>query len=293
MRAKLEKISALSHTSLHARQFAVAHFDAPYHFHPEFELTYIVKSNGTRFVSENATRFAPHDFVLLGSNVPHCWINDTEYLVKRSKLKAESIVLQFDSDFADRYFYQTPEASAIKLLLERSSHGLFFPPALAKKVYPKLMQCVQQKGMQRIILFLEILYELSIEKKVEPISKSSVHTGANKMETERMNSIIDFLVKNSSREITIDEIAEVANLAPASFCRYFKLRTRKTFIEYLNEMRIGRICKYIADTDKPISLIAQQCGFNNSAHFHKTFKNLMASTPHQYRKQMRRLPLMN
>ena len=107
----------------------------------------------------------------------------------------------------------------------------------------------------------------------------------NEEEGQRLNKVITYVTQNFSRKITIKEIADEANLSISAFCRYFKLHTRKSFISFLNEFRIGIACKKLLEKDKNVTEICYQTGFNNISNFNRQFKSVTGFTPSQYLKQ--------
>jgi len=76
-------------------------------------------------------------------------------------------------------------------------------------------------------------------------------------------------------------------MEPSSFCRYFKKKTNQTFMEYVKRVRIGIAAKLLAETDKPVTQICYECGYNNLANFNHYFKVIMDKTPSEYRKDLK------
>jgi AraC-like DNA-binding protein len=99
-----------------------------------------------------------------------------------------------------------------------------------------------------------------------------------------MDLVIQFLLENRSRPISLDETAEKANLSKEAFCRFFKLRTRKTFTQYLLQLRINDAQRLLQETDLGISEIAYRVGFENLSYFNRSFKSISGVTPMHFRK---------
>ncbi len=93
-------------------------------------------------------------------------------------------------------------------------------------------------------------------------------------------------MNNFSRKIKLDEIATVANLSPTAFCRYFKSRTNKTFVGFLNEIRVGYACKLLLEREKSASEICYLSGFNNLTNFNIQFKKIKNLTPIEYQNRL-------
>lgn len=274
MKALYEKISLEESASFLIKKFAVRYFDAPLHFHPEYELTYIINGNGKRFVGDSVEEFSSGDLVLLGSNIPHFWRCDKDFY-EDDKLKAEAIVIQFSVDFVEKIIGNIPEFRGIYQLLTQSTYGFKFIGN--NLIINSLIQLSETKSVVNFLDVLLILSQLKREVLSSQVSKTDI------AENERMRRILDFTLNNFTEQIKIEQVAEVANLSVPSFCRYFKQRTRKTYIDYLNELRVIYARKLLINTDFSISQVGLECGFQNLSNFHRIFRKLVGSTPLNYR----------
>lgn len=269
-------------SSLLVRRFKLQYFDAPWHYHPEYELTYIVKSQGRRFVGDHVESFQAGDLVLLGPDLPHFWRNDDEFYPRTSTQEAESVVVQFPSTFTERGLALVPEATAVRQLLERARYGLRFSSAMSQMVAEQLEELPQLNGLNQLLSLLAILNQLATDQDAQLLASDGYQLAPGVAETERMKRVLEFVLLNFREEIRIEQIASIAGMAPAAFCRYFKNRTRKTFVEYLNELRIGHARKLLTNIDLSIGQVGMECGYNNSSHFHRQFKLSTGMTPFQY-----------
>ena len=93
-----------------------ARFDAPYHFHPELELTLIIAGEGKRFIGNQITDFRPGDLVLLGENLPHCWQNHRkDWLLEDPDPEgAQALVIHFRKDFLGEEFLSNEACIGLK-----------------------------------------------------------------------------------------------------------------------------------------------------------------------------------
>jgi len=274
MKALYEKISLEESASFLIKKFAVRYFDAPLHFHPEYELTYIINGYGKRFVGDSVEEFSSGDLVLLGSNIPHFWRCDKDFY-EDVNLKAEAIVIQFSVDFVEKIIGNIPEFKGVYSLLKKSNLGLKF--ANKGLIINTLHQISESKS---IIQFLDFLSILS-QTEYDILSSQTTKPDAN--ENERMRRILDFTLNHFTEEIPVEQVAEIAHLSVPSFCRYFKQRTRKTYIDYLNELRIAHARRLLMTTDFSISQVGLECGFQNLSNFHRVFKKLVGATPLRFR----------
>ena len=260
----------------------LAYFDAPWHFHPEYELTYIVRSHGKRFVGDHVEPFAPGDLVLLGPDLPHFWRSDDDDYRLDSDCKAEAIVIQFAQLLGTSLLAQLPETQAIVALLNRARYGLRFGSEKVAEVKPTLEHLLQCNSLERLLSLLQLLQQLTDDPDAVMLASDNYALKASEAETERMKRVLDFMLAHFREEIRVEDIASVAGMAQAAFCRYFRKRTRKSFITYLNELRISHARKLLVQSDLSISQVGLECGFNNISHFHRQFKLHNGTTPLKY-----------
>lgn len=279
MKALFEKILADEGSSFLTRYVALPQFDAPLHYHPEYELTFIVKGQGKRFVGDHVTNFEAGDLVLLGSNLPHFWRSDTN--PKHHEELHEAVVIQFSTAFVNHILSNLPECKSIITLLNSAKSGIQFPDTLA----PFIWKVFETEGVTRLLALISALEQLSICEDYELLASEGFSIKPDETENERMRKILEFTLENFKEDISLDTIAEIANLTVPSFCRYFKSRTRKTYVYFLNEIRLSNARKMLMDNQLDISQISIECGFQNLSHFHRIFKNQTGVTPLVYRRR--------
>lgn len=265
--------------SFRYRHFQRDSFDFVWHHHPEYELTLIVKGSGRRFVGDNISDFKNGDLILAGPNLPHTWY---------SNKKAETIVVQFKESFLGNDFLSLPEMRELKLLFENSTYGLFFEETVAKQIKKKLLQLERTPPIKRVISLLEILEILSSAKNFTKLSKKPSKTIVNSNKQNRIEPICNYINQNYMRKITLDEISNIASMAPNSFCRFFKKATDKSFTEYVTDLRIGNASILLIETDLPISQVCYNAGFMNLSNFNRAFAKAKNITPREYRKEFNR-----
>lgn len=263
-----------------------ARFSQPYHFHPEYELTLITKGWGTRFIGNNISSFTNSDLVLIGSNLPHHWKCDTAYDHPESGLMVRAIVLKFGEAFNHVKLFDLPEHYQINKLLNKASHGLKITGSTLDRVYALLEAMLEATGADRIILLLSILSEIAESKDIEALSNSDYTHHINANEMDRMNNVYEYILKHYLAEINLNEAAKVANMHVSAFCKYFKKRYGKTFIQVVNEIRISQACRSLLNDDINVAQACYQSGFNNLSNFTKTFRKVTGLTPKEYQKTM-------
>jgi AraC-like DNA-binding protein/mannose-6-phosphate isomerase-like protein (cupin superfamily) len=279
MKALYEKVAIPEEHSLLVKHLRLNAFGSLWHYHPEYELTYIIESSGKRFVGDHVTNFEAGDLVLIGPNLPHFWRNDDDRL---DEPPAEAIVVQFQPSFDEMLLAAFPESKPVRQLLHRAHHGLCFCPEMTARVAARLRNLPEQDGMVQVLSLLGILNDLATDQDSVLLASDSYQLSVSEAETERMKRVLEYVLKHFREEIRIDQIASVAGMAPAAFCRYFRKRTNKSFVEYLNELRISHARKLLSYDDLSVGQVGLECGFNNISHFHRLFKQQTGTTPLRY-----------
>jgi AraC-like DNA-binding protein len=83
-------------------------------------------------------------------------------------------------------------------------------------------------------------------------------------------------------DLNLNNAAEVANMSPSAFSRYFKSRTRKSFTQFVIEMKIGYCCKLLINEKLSIAEVCYRSGFQNLSNFNQHFKDITGLTPKKY-----------
>jgi AraC-like DNA-binding protein len=284
MKPRLQALPISSDSSFLFKSMDCPYFPAPWHFHKEYELCLITKGDGTRFIGDHVSNFEPGDLTLIGSNIPHLFRNSEAYYKSRGKLKAASIFAHFTNDLLGVPFAEIPEMEFVSRLLKKSSLAIEIHGKTKIFVTGKLFEMQKSKPPQRLICLLEILIYLS----QSPDLKTLLSIGFTPTlggDTERINIVFEFIMKNYTKEIYIQEIASKLNMSVPSFSRYFKHYSRKTFTDYVTEIRIGHACRLLMENNHTISEISFQSGFENLSNFYRHFKNIWAISPKEYRKR--------
>ncbi len=286
IKASFESIQQQEESQLVVRRFELEAFTAPYHFHPEYELTLILKGEGKRYVGNHLDAYYDGDLCLLGSNLPHCW--RTEPVVKGT-VNAISLVVHFTPDFAGTTFMEKPALAEIRRLLQKSMRGIRFPSEGNDLVRKKMMALLETTNQfERLLILLELLHALSLRSDVQLLDADSDYQQNPSIDQHRINPVLAYIIDNFREEVSLAEAARLTNMTTNAFCKYFKKITRKTFMELVIEYRLNYATTQLVQTDKPISHICFESGFNDSTHFSRIFKSRMKATPLQYRQQFRK-----
>ena len=261
----------------------VPHLYNHLHQHPEMQLTVIIQSHGTLIAGDYVGPFNAGDVFVIGPNQPHVFRNDKSFFKKKSKAVAVSIF--FDETTIHPSFWQLPELKSLQSFLHNSSSGYRINGEKGKRVGEILEQLITTDGINKLILFLEILKLLSNKNNIEPLAKQTIQRNIKTYDGKRLNKVLEFTFHEYHRTIKLGEVAAVANLSVEAFCKYFKTRTRKTYISFLNEIRINNACKLLAE-DKAIADVCYETGFSNLSNFNRIFKRVKNMSPKDYRKEL-------
>lgn len=251
------------------------------HQHPEIQLTLIKESNGTLVAGDYVGPFHAGDVFVIGGNQPHVFRNDEKFFKKRSK--AIAITIFFDETTFGENFWLLEEMKSLQQFLKNSSGGFRITGRKKKSLAEKLVSIVNAKGIDRLIIFLEILKLLTSRKEMYSLATPVIQRNIKSYDGSRLNKVIEFTFKEFQRPITLKEVAGLANLTPEAFCKYFKTRTRKTYINFLNEIRVNHACRLLTE-EKSISAICYDCGFMNLSNFNRIFKKIKHVSPGEWRK---------
>ena len=278
MKARFEKISSGSQRTLRVVERVVPRFDAPWHFHPEIELTLIISSRGRRFIGDSVERFGPGDLVLLGSNLPHFWHNEGR------PGKAHSIVVQFPPRMLGEDFWAAPELQRVDRLLRRAARGLVFSGSQLEQARIRL-QALHHGGLEALLELVAIL-NLLAGGRARELASAAYAPSLNRLMEARLTRVYTLLTTRFHEPLTLLEIARVAAMTPAAFSRYFKRETGRNVSEVLNDLRVDYAARLLSDTTQSISEVAMESGFATFSNFNRRFRERLNCSPREYRKTL-------
>jgi len=284
MKIMHEQVSFAPRTLLKVKWDDFPHFTYPWHFHSEFEIVYILKSSGTRFVADSIEPFREGDITLIGSNLPHFWKSETSDEGSGND-RVNAIVVQFHTDFFREEINSYPEFHKINELLKRSSTGVHFLEPASEKIGKMLKRLLKLNGMERVVYFIRLLDLMARTEHFRILASKTYLLEDPKVLSRRLDKIMHFIITNYQRKLTLEEVAGKIGMNAAAFSRYFKEKTGKNFIFFVNEMRIGYACKLLTENILSITQICFECGFNNISNFNRVFKRQTGYTPGAYQLQ--------
>jgi AraC-like DNA-binding protein len=282
MKAIFEKITIEDLSSVRVYDFQNTHFDAPWHFHPEFELTLILKSKGKRYVGSSINPFQEGDLVLIGPNLPHIWKNNFKKLKKHKEAKA--IVIHFTEEFTNGNFFNYKEMNKIKKLLYASRYGLIFDANSVDKIIPTIKKLPALEGFDKILAFLSVLHKLSVSPNILRLNGNGFLPNLDTNSSERINKVCKFIYANFNNKITLTEMANLAGMSENAFSRYFKNLVGTSLSKFIIQVRVNHACYLLIESDLTVAEISYECGFHSISNFNKRFKNVSQISANAFRK---------
>jgi len=282
------KIPKTATASIHVQVDHQPYFYDTLHQHPETQITLIVAGTGTLFQGQYIGDYQPGDVFVIGANIPHVLKSDAKFYESDEKL-SHAISIFFDENSLGASFFDLPELSEVKKILHQSVRGIKVGGHTKEVIDQQILSITEQRGLTAIISLLNIVNTITQSDELQFLSEAITPFIIDENEGVRLNKIYQFTLTEYTRQIKLEEVASLANMSTSAFCRYFKQRTRKTYIAFLNEVRIAQACKLLLNQDLTIAQICYQCGFNNLSHFNRVFKNINNVSPKDYRKSRFRL----
>lgn len=255
-------------------------FTFPIHFHPEYEINFIHKAiGGRRVVGDHLEEIGEYELVMVGPNLYHGWEN---YRNTGTELLHE-ITIQFPKDIFEGSLISKNLFKPVRDLLQNANRGILFSTETAKNLEKRFLGLAQKRGFDSFLEFQSLIYDLSISRDQKLLTNISFQKGNEFHNNERIEKIYNYVSENFSKKIMLEEAAEMLNMSVVSFSRMIKLRTGKSFIEFVNEIKLGYATRLLIETGKSVSEVCYECGFNNISNFNRTFKKKQGCTPSEFR----------
>ncbi len=275
MKPQKELIEPGPEASFYCYRRVSKQFEFNWHYHAEYELTWISKGEGQRFVGDHVSEFQPGELVLLGPQLPHTWT---------SRGPGEAVVVQFLDRSLGEGVLERPEMRPVRTMLHRSQRGLQFDPTAFAA---RLDAMPQQQPGQRFVSLLSLLYDLSQSRDVRELASMGYRFTPQPGDDQRIDRVCQYVHKQLHETIEQKEAARLAHLTPSAFSRFFRRATGHRFVDYVCQRRIAEACRLLAETDQPITTISFDVGFATLSNFNRRFRHLQGMSPRQYRARHR------
>lgn len=283
MKPFLSQIVTRAEESFCIRRLSAADYQGHWHHHPELELHYVIRGEGVRFIGDSISNFRSEEMVLLGANLPHCWQFNSD---NENEPGVESIALQFKPNCLGPAINNLPEAYQLPVLFEKAKRGVVINGQAKATLLALMHRMMSAQGLERIILLLSVLKALTENREQEAITLAEHRIFPSEdADIHRLNQICQYTLTHFRRNISLKEVAASSNLNQTSFCRYFKLVTKKNYFSFLIQVRVSQACRMLIDNRYTVNVICYDCGFNNLSNFYRHFKKVTGMTPSGYKQK--------
>lgn len=283
MKPAIQKTIISDTTIFSVRNIKDKHFDSNWHAHPEYQLFLVLEGEGTRFIGDTVTSFKEGDLTFLGPNIPHLWRDEETASDHKLSKSSKGIVIYFNESSLG-HLIEKEELRYLKILLHKIHRGIEIYGDCANEIKELMFEITKLHGIESLIHLLKIFDVLTKSKEYKTLHNDVYSYKLKEAETDRINIIFNYVAENFKRKITLEEVANLLNMTPASFSRYFTKNTSKNFSYFLSELRIKHACKMLVSQEHiNISEICYDSGFNTLSNFNKQFKAYMQLTPNEFK----------
>jgi len=266
------------------RRIERPHFTTEFHFHEEAQLTYVIEGEGRRMVGDSIENFYSDELTLIGANLPHVWHNDKQPNAPNAgEAKARSAALFFHPENVIQLLSKFIDTTKLKRVFSLAQRGMLFYGLTKDMLKQLLLEMSHSEDWEKLKLLIQVFEILCVTTEFELLVSSGYNNTYQVKDNDRIDKVFKFVFDNYATEIELKEVAALVHMNKQAFCRYFKNRTQKTFVSFVNEVRIAQACKLMAQDNYAINAVASKCGYNSLSHFNRFFKEIMGVTPKAYK----------
>jgi AraC-like DNA-binding protein len=284
MKPMCEKVLPSDNCSWRFVKYSIPNIDFNWHYHPEYEICLTLNSQGIRYVGDNIAPYSQADLVIVGPNLPHTWHSKENSDVSKQIVYVAQIPLKWIHNVID----ENIELNALTKMLKLSHRGIEFSHKSAVTAIEIFEKMQKASPLSRYVLLIQLLALMCQDKHTKLLSSNQYNYGSKEgSETDKLDKVIKYIQQHYTNQIYADDLAELAHMSTNHFHRFFKKRTERTLTEFINQLKIGQACKLLISSNSPISVISDQCGFNNISNFNRRFLKMKGHTPSQFRNSIK------
>ncbi len=259
-----------------------------WHYHPDYEIVCINRSSGTWLIGDYNGPFESGDVILMGPNLPHAYRHEKKYLNDQCPEPGEIIAVLFLKEILGS-FLSLPETNGIKGILDLSNRGLKLTGQTRVDAQRILNNMLHVSPGRRFIDLLTILQLMADRDEYEILVSSGFTYHSSNIDNARISAVIEYTFNNFHTSISIEDVASLIHMSKHSFSRFFRDKTKKTYIQFLMEVRIGNACRLLIEEDMSITEVSYSCGYNSISHFNHQFKAIKQKSPYEYKQEFNKL----
>ena len=234
-------------------------------------------------VGDNVEEISDMEMVLItGSNLEHTWKNGETF----SGRDIYEVTIQFSPElFAQGGFLEKTHFAPIRKMFQDGQNGIAFSEPVIRQCSALIQQILASKdGFNSYLIFLSLLNAMAHDNSYRVLSNSKFSSSDEVYDSKSIGAVMDYMNKNYHRRITLEEVAKLVNMSVPSFARFIRARTGFSFVNCLNNIRVGSAARLLIDEpSETIASIAYRCGFNNLSNFNRIFKTKRGITPKEFR----------
>ncbi len=258
----------------------------PFHFHAnEYELTLTIGSSGLRLAGDHIDVFQNTDLALIGPGLPHCWLNNFVESKKDESDNIKVVVIHFNENLFSEELLNRRELDQIRSLLLLSGRGIIFHGKIREEIKQEILKLKIDPDFSTWISIYSIFDKLSQADEYTCLTSHKYIFKGKRDEIKNFEQVHDFIINNFRTKIKIVDVSSLVEMNESAFSHYFKKRTRKSFTDFINELRLNYAAIMLTTTNSYVAEIAFDSGFNNLSNFNRIFRKWKGFTPHQWRKQ--------
>jgi AraC-like DNA-binding protein len=254
---------------------------ARWHYHDEYELHLIVATSGKAFVGDWIGQFQPGHLVLTGPRLPHNWISLD---LPQGGVALRDRVIQFRHEPLARAGECIPELAEVLPMLERARHGIEFF-GLSERAAAHFDRVRATRGVERFAAFIAFITDLAQCSDYRLLSSVQIQCSEDAATLDQIDAVVYRVTRNSAHAMTVADCAKQLGMSESRFSRLFRRATGNTFVDFVNRVRINRACQLLMESDRYITHICYEVGFNNVANFNRRFLEIKGMTPRDFRRQ--------
>ncbi|MBQ4864022.1 helix-turn-helix domain-containing protein [Pseudoalteromonas sp. MMG013] len=288
MRAMCEKVIPSVNCSWRYCLYKLNEIPFNWHYHPEYEICLTLNSQGVCHVGDHIAPYGDFDLVLLGPDLPHTW----QSLPNPDGSQQLVHVAQIPVKWLEGLIQNNTDLYSLSTLLQKARCGVRFSTATAKSIFPQFKAMEAADPLTRFTLLMSLLNTLCLSEAQTLSSQEFSFVNSLDPAQDKFEKVMSYIYDNYCEQLSAESLAQYAHMSTNHFHRFFKKRTERTITEFINQLRIAKACKLLISSSAPISVISDQCGFNNISNFNRRFLSIKACTPSAFRSRLKQASLI-
>ncbi len=250
------------------------------HFHNYLEVGFCYEGRGTITLGEEEVRFSDRDFTVIPRNYPHTTNSDQDNISRWEYLfiDVEEFLRKIDDN----------PVRAEKLIRRINSRALFLNEAEYGTMAAKILKILDiMRKSEEFYLEEACGVLLSLLAETARINRPSdeKETEESGRVTNMISKALDYVSRCYMEDIRVEDLARYCHMSETHFRRLFSDYMHMGPLEYINTVRVQAACEHLKKTDESVADIAHKCGFTTNSTFNRNFRQIMGTTPMEWRKK--------